>query len=138
MNIQGDDIFLEMASRELSLGDWSHALHNITQAAKSARDTGFTPSHGTAKHFLGVLTNRLQEMLHRDRELVEALKAVRRVASEALDLADRCHGGHSYESLGSQQAKKCCEARMQVDDLKFVFRKLAETHAKFEEAAGDA
>lgn len=48
-----------------------------------------------------------------------------RIATHAIDLADRCHGGHSYTSLRSTEAKKCCEVRMQVDDIKVEYTKVS-------------
>jgi hypothetical protein len=60
------------------------------------------------------------------KELRESLKKMRRLAHEALDLADRCHGGHSYESMRSRMAQKCCDVRIQVDDLKALYTSEAE------------
>lgn len=51
---------------------------------------------------------------------------MRRIATHAIDLADRCHGGHSYASLRSIEAKKCCEVRMQLDDVKVEYTKVSE------------
>lgn len=59
-------------------------------------------------------------------EWEKAFIKMRSVAREAIEVADRCHGGHSYESLRSTAAKKCCEVRMQVDDLKLEFVKLSQ------------
>lgn len=59
-------------------------------------------------------------------EWEKAFVKMRSVAREAIEIADRCHGGHSYESLRSTAGKKCCEVRMQVDDLKLEFVKLSQ------------
>lgn len=50
---------------------------------------------------------------------------MRQIASHALDLADRCHGGHSYTSARSTQAKVCCEVKMQIDDMKKEYVKVS-------------
>jgi hypothetical protein len=50
---------------------------------------------------------------------------MRRIANHALDLADRCHGGHSYTSHRSTEAKACCEVRMQIDDMKKEYVKVS-------------
>ena len=46
------------------------------------------------------------------------LKEMRRLASEAIRIANDCHGGHSYTSIRSDDEGKCCEVRMQVDELR--------------------
>ena len=50
---------------------------------------------------------------------------MRRIAVHAIDLADRCHGGHSYTSLRSAESKKCCEVRVQIDDVKAEYVKVS-------------
>lgn len=60
-------------------------------------------------------------------ELKKAYEKMRSIAIEAIDLADRCHGGHSYASIRSTERKKCCEVRMQVDDLKLEVTKLSQS-----------
>lgn len=55
----------------------------------------------------------------------KAYLEMRRIALHAIELADRCHGGHSYTSLRSTEAKKCCEVRMQVDDIKAEYTKVS-------------
>lgn len=65
-------------------------------------------------------------------ELLKLILEMRILAHEALDLADRCHGGHGYQSIRSTELKKCCEIRMQVDDLKFEFIRLSEKERKLE------
>jgi hypothetical protein len=64
--------------------------------------------------------------------VMEELRSMRILAHEALDLADRCHGGHTYMSPRSQEAGKCCEARMALDDLKLEFIKLSDKLQKLE------
>lgn len=66
-------------------------------------------------------------------ELRQALKNMRKLALRAIEIADRCHGGHSYQSLGSDAARKCCEARMEVDDMKKEYTKQSDMIA----AAGE-
>jgi hypothetical protein len=66
------------------------------------------------------------------KDALQELRNMRILAHEALDLADRCHGGHTYMSPRSQQAGKCCEARMALDDLKLEFIKLSERQRKLE------
>lgn len=65
-------------------------------------------------------------------ELKKDLARMRSLAYEAIDLADRCHGGHSYESLGSTQAHKCCQARMEIDGMKTRLVKLTQEMDKRE------
>jgi len=60
-------------------------------------------------------------------EWKKAYEKMRSVAREALEFADRGHGGHSWESIRSQEAQKCCEMRMAVNDLKVEFTKLAQS-----------
>jgi len=60
-------------------------------------------------------------------EWKKAYEKMRSVAREALEIADRCHGGHSWESIRSTAAHKCCEVRMQVNDLKLEFTKLSQS-----------
>lgn len=62
-------------------------------------------------------------------QLKAALKEMRKLAHSAIDLADRCHGGHSYESGRSQKEKKCCEVRIQVDEIKAEFVKQSDAQA---------
>jgi len=65
-------------------------------------------------------------------EIKKAYEKMRSLAHQALSMADRCHGGHSYESMRSTAANKCCEARMEVDDLKKEYVKLAQDMDKRE------
>lgn len=65
-------------------------------------------------------------------ELLKLLREMRILAHEALDLAERSHGGHGYQSLRSTAAQKCCEVRMLIDDLKLEFIKLSEKQRKRE------
>lgn len=67
-----------------------------------------------------------------NQELLKALREMRILAHEALDLAERSHGGHGYESLRSTAAQKCCEVRMLIDDLKLEYTKLADQQHKRE------
>lgn len=127
-----DDIFVEVATRELALRHLPEALHDIKQAAKAIRDTAYTPSHGVLKGFFATLANYLGEKLRRDKDAEEALKRMRILASTAIDLADRCHGGHSYQSLGSREEGKCCEVRSRVDELKREFVELSREQAAAE------
>ena len=62
-------------------------------------------------------------------QLKAALKEMRKLALEAIEIADRCHGGHSYTSIRSEEEGKCCEVRMQVDELKKEYVKQSEAHA---------
>ena len=50
---------------------------------------------------------------------------MRRIASHALDLADRCHGGHSYTTLRSTAAKVCCEVRLQIHEMREEYVKVS-------------
>ena len=65
-------------------------------------------------------------------EVKKAYEKMRSLAHQALSMADRCHGGHSYESIRSTEAGKCCEARMEVDDLKKEYLKVVQEMDKRE------
>jgi len=65
-------------------------------------------------------------------EMKKNLARMRSLATEAIDLLDRCHGGHSYESLGSTQAGKCCQARMDIDEMKKRLAQLGQAADKRE------
>lgn len=64
-----------------------------------------------------------------NKELKAALKEMRTLACDAIRIANDCHGGHSYTSIRSEEEGKCCEVRMQVDELKNEYVKQSNAHA---------